>query len=102
VVSLPFFAIPAWFFVGRGIDALPRRRRVQRTEVLISAFCAVIFLIMSAGLRFGPANSEQADQELVMWYIARFGWGCPGRHSVRGVVLAAVDEDTWTLSGEVS
>lgn len=74
VLSFPFFAIPAWMFVGRGIDAFFKHRRISWVEMLISLICALLFVAISAGLRFGLSESERAGQELLSWYIAGFGW----------------------------
>lgn len=73
-LSLPLFAIPAWFFVGRGIDGLFLRRRMRLSDLVLSVFLVLISVALSVGLRFGLSESERAGQELLVYYIYGFAW----------------------------
>jgi len=55
-LTYPFFALPAWCFVGFGIDALLGRKRVRNTNLVLSVFLAILFGIFAAALRFGLAD----------------------------------------------
>jgi hypothetical protein len=72
VISFPFFALPAWFFVGRGIDALFQKTRVNKLEMVVSLTLSILFLVLGIGLRFGLTDAERADQDLLNSYIAGF------------------------------
>lgn len=73
-LSLPLFAIPAWFFVGRGIDGLLLRRRMRLFDLTLSTILVLLSLALSAGLRFGLSESERAGQEMLVFYISGFGY----------------------------
>lgn len=74
VLSLPLFAIPAWFFAGRGIDGLFLRRRMRLFDLVLSAILVLLSLALSAGLRFGLSESERASDEMLVSYISGFAW----------------------------
>jgi hypothetical protein len=76
VLIFPFYALPAWFFVGRGLDGLFRRKRLRKAEMVMSLSLAVIFLTFSLGLRFGLSATEREGQLMLDWYIYGFAlWG---------------------------
>lgn len=74
VLSLPLFAIPAWFFAGRGIDGLLLRRRMRLFDLVLSAILVLLSLALSAGLRFGLSESERASDEMLVSHISGFAW----------------------------
>jgi hypothetical protein len=74
VFSYPLFAIPAWFFAGRGIDGLLLRRHMRIADLIAGIILAVLSLGLSAGLRFGLSESERAGDELLIYYIYGFAW----------------------------
>jgi hypothetical protein len=52
----PFFALPAWCFVGFGIDALLGRKRIRTTYSALSVFLAILFGTFAGVLWFGLAK----------------------------------------------
>jgi hypothetical protein len=84
----PTYALPAWFYVGRGIDAAMGRCRVRGWNAVVSVFLALTFAVLSCGLRFGMTAEERRGQELLGWFIRGFAvWG----------VLFAIPFSAWLL-----
>ena len=73
-LSVPLFAIPAWFFVGRGIDGLLMRQRMHLFDLVISTILVLLSLAISVGLRFGLSASERTGDDLLVYYISGFAW----------------------------
>lgn len=72
VLSAPLFAIPAWFFVGRGIDGLLLHRRMRLFDLVLSALLVLLSIGLCVGLRFGLTESERAGDEKLMSFIYGF------------------------------
>ena len=68
----PIYALPAWVYVGLGIDAGIGRRLVRRWNVGVSLFLALTCAILFCGCRFGMSSAERAGQELLSWFIIGF------------------------------
>ena len=73
-LSMPLFAIPAWFFAGRGIDGLLLRQRMRLFDLILSVALVLLSLAISVGLRFGLSESERAGDQFLMSYIFGFAW----------------------------
>jgi len=74
-LTYPIYALPAWFYVGRGIDALLARRRVGTGNMVLSVVLAGVAIAICCGLRFGLSPWEHQDQ--VGPYIEGFAlWAC--------------------------
>ena len=74
VLTIPLFAIPAWFFAGRGIDGLLLRRRMGLFDLVLSSTLVLLSLVLSVGLRFGLSESERTGDALLVSYIFGFAW----------------------------
>lgn len=74
VLSMPLFAIPAWFFAGRGMDGLFMRQRMRLFDLALSAILVLLSLLISFGLRFGLSESERGDVLLVSYILGFFWW----------------------------
>jgi len=55
-LTLPIFAVPAWRYVGLGIDALLGRRRISTVNGVSSLGLVMLFGTLAAVLRFGLAQ----------------------------------------------
>jgi hypothetical protein len=64
---MPFFCLPAWFFVGRGIDALLGWRRLHWGTLLAGTLLCVLFLVLFLGLRFGLSSDERCEVVFPLW-----------------------------------
>ncbi len=57
----PFFALPAWWFVGLGIDTFLGRRRVGRKGLAVSLVLGLIFAVVAApAVRPNPRGETRA------------------------------------------
>jgi hypothetical protein len=75
-LTYPFFAIPAWSYVGLGLDAFFDRRRIGKKSMVLSLLLSVIFGTIAVGLRFGLTPEERRQQDLLPSYIAGLSlWG---------------------------
>jgi hypothetical protein len=68
----PVYALPAWLYVGVGIDALMGCRVVRRWNAALSVFLALTFALLFCGFRFGMPAAEREGQELLSWFIDGF------------------------------
>jgi hypothetical protein len=63
-VTFPIFCLPAWWFVGKGLDAF-RGRRLHWFSLTVGTLLSIFLLVLILGLRFGMSASEQ--EEVVSW-----------------------------------
>jgi hypothetical protein len=68
-VIYPLYALPAWVYVGLGIEAATGRRLVRRWNAVLSLFLALTCAVLLCGLRFGMSAAEREGQELLSWFI---------------------------------
>lgn len=74
ILAFPVYALPAWWFVGRGFDGLLNRKRIRVFEMVIAAILTTSFLALAAMLRFGMSAAERGDR--ADWYMYGFTfWG---------------------------
>jgi hypothetical protein len=66
--SLPFFCLPFWWFLGRGIDAALGRRHLHWVSLLAGTILCAAFVILFLGMRFGMAQWER--DETVEWVLS--------------------------------
>jgi hypothetical protein len=69
----PLCALPAWWFVGRGIDGALKKTRMRRIDLIVSTVLLLISLTISAGLRFGLSTQERAADDHLQSVILGFG-----------------------------
>lgn len=62
-LTYPIYALPAWIYVGLGIDALIGRHRVHRWNVILSVLLALTCALLFCGFRFGMPAAEREGQE---------------------------------------
>jgi hypothetical protein len=69
-LTYPLYAIPAWLFVGTGLDALTQRRPVARGPALIGLVFSAISALFVAGLLFGLSSAERQGE--ANWFLCGF------------------------------
>lgn len=73
-IMMPICAVPAWWFVGRGMDGFFRRRRLGLTDLIVSLLLLLGSATISAGLWFGMTAEERGGDEMSAWFVAGFAW----------------------------
>lgn len=71
-LTYPFYALPAWWYVGRGIDGMLGRLRLSAADMLVAASLSLFSLAISTGLRFGLSTEERLGQDQINWFITGF------------------------------
>jgi hypothetical protein len=66
-LSFPFFALPAWWFAGRSIDACLLRQRPNWAITVIAILFSTLFVILFCGLRFGLSTPERDGVTFPLW-----------------------------------
>jgi len=73
-ITLPFFALPAWWFVGRGVDGLTGERRTGKTAMVLSIlFSALCLLLLTIGI-FCTASEDWKDHSDVWLLLGLAEW----------------------------
>ena len=72
VLTFPFFALPAWFYVGSGIDALAGKKRVSKGGMIFGFVMAAVSIVIAGGAWFGLSAAERQGQELLPWFVSGF------------------------------
>jgi hypothetical protein len=67
---LPFFCLPAWWFVGRGLDALLGWRHPRRWTLLIGTLLSAGFLVLLLGLTFAVPTADLRGGTWILWGFA--------------------------------
>jgi hypothetical protein len=73
-LTWPFFCLPAWWFVGKGLDGLLSGRWLHWTMFAVGSALCVFCAVLLLGLRFGLEASDRVDPwvycGLGFWSIA--------------------------------
>jgi hypothetical protein len=64
-LSLPLFCLPAWWFVGKGIDALVGSIRLHWSPLLVGCLFCALFIFLGVGLGLTATADDRAD----MWWM---------------------------------
>lgn len=66
----PIYALPAWWYAGRGMDGLLARRQLGIVEPIFSSLVSLGLLVLAFGFQFGlaPAEREPGNE----WFIFGF------------------------------
>lgn len=68
----PFFALPFWWLVGRGLDGIVSEARLHWSLLLVGTLLSGTCLALTLGSRLGMSVSERIGAE---WFIRGFaGW----------------------------
>ena len=81
-ITYPLFAVPAWFFVGQGIDGLRNGGSTKRSLAMIGAVLVLFFGVVAAVLQFGlaqdpglvPGRVEGFTLWTLLFAIPIFAW----------------------------
>jgi hypothetical protein len=57
-ITIPFFCLPAWWFVGLGLDGLLARRRLHWTLLTIGSILACACIALVIGILTSPAADK--------------------------------------------
>ena len=68
----PFFCLPAWWFIGRGLESLLGWRRPHWGTLLCGTILCTAFLVGLLGLTFGESAAERANEKQFMLYGVAF------------------------------
>ena len=68
----PFYCLPAWWFVGRGMDALLGTRRQHWATALFGFAIFLLFAVIFCGLAFGLSAADHEDSGWIFWGLG--GW----------------------------
>lgn len=68
-ITLPFFCLPAWWFVGRGFDSF-RNRGIHWQSALSGTLLFVLFIVLYCGLRFQVPPDERVGGSWILWGVA--------------------------------
>ncbi|HTV82876.1 MAG TPA: hypothetical protein VME18_09525 [Acidobacteriaceae bacterium] len=69
-LSWPLFCLPAWWFVGRGLDTLLGWRRPRWWTLLAGSLLSTGFLILLFGIRFVESAQERASDTWIWFGLA--------------------------------
>jgi hypothetical protein len=68
----PFFALPFWWLVGRGLDGIVREERLHLSLLLVGTLLSGTCLALTLGFRLGMSVSQRIGSD---WFIRGFaGW----------------------------
>jgi hypothetical protein len=69
-ITLPFFCLPAWWFVGHGFDSVLGRLKLHWRMTLLGTLLRLGFVVLFCGLRFGVPADDRADGSWILWGMA--------------------------------
>jgi hypothetical protein len=73
-LSLPFYSLPAWWLVGRGLDALISRRRMHWLLGVSGSLLCLLCIVVLCGLWFGVPDRDD-DGAWIFWGLGLWGMG---------------------------
>jgi hypothetical protein len=69
-ITLPFFCLPAWWFVGRGFDSLQGRLKLNWPVTLLGTLLFVVFVVLFCGFRFEVPPNDRIGGSWILWGMA--------------------------------
>ena len=73
-VIYAIFAVPAWGFIGRGVDQLREGLLVGRANLVMSLFLIVLSATVSVGLWIGSSNDPGRTEDAYLAMVGFAGW----------------------------
>jgi hypothetical protein len=70
-ITIPFFCLPVWWFVGLGLDCLLLDGRLHWFAHFIGSFLCVVFIVVYLAVKFGVpvSNGSDPDSAWIFWGI---------------------------------
>lgn len=59
--------LPAWWFLGFGIDGLLNSRKLRWRSMLVGTVLFLFFLVLGIGFRFGESPQERSELVVPIW-----------------------------------
>jgi len=98
-ITWPIWALPFWFFAGRGVDTLTKRGHVTAGETFLMGFLALAMLLFAAADLFAGSDrsihqpyEQWALLPIAMWIafgiICQIAWWRQRRDRTRAAVTA--------------
>ncbi len=69
-ITLPFFCLPTWWFVGRGFDSLRGRLKLNWPVALLGTLHFVVFVVLFCGFRFEVSPDDRIGGSWILWGMA--------------------------------
>jgi hypothetical protein len=69
-MTLPFFCLPAWWFVGRGFDSLRGTLILNWPVALFGTLLFVVFAVLFCGFRFEVSPEDRMGGSWILWGMA--------------------------------
>jgi hypothetical protein len=66
-LSYPFFCLPAWWFLGRGLEGLVGRRPLHLAMFVSSLVLSLVCVVLLLGLGFGVSAADRSEVTWVLW-----------------------------------
>ena len=74
-LTLPFFCLPAWWLVGRGLDGLVRRIHLHWVVLLIGSALSGLCLFFLVGLCLGTSAQDRVGSGWALWGLGFWSLG---------------------------
>ena len=69
-LSYPFFCLPAWWFLGRGLDGLVGRRPLHLAMFVSGVVLFLVCVVLLLGLGFGLSAADRSEASWGLWGLA--------------------------------
>lgn len=66
-LSYPFFCLPAWWLVRRGLDGLVRRIRLHWLTLFIGSISCLLCLVVLISFSWGLSPEERSELSWTLW-----------------------------------
>jgi hypothetical protein len=67
VITTPVLCLPAWWFVGRGVEAILGSRKARLPMLASGAVLCAMFLASAIALRYGMPPQDRTEMTVPIW-----------------------------------